>query len=228
MKYPLVVLLPLIVACDPAGQIYSVRRAELQLELSCDDTGDCVALSIRDVPFERDDQVTFAITNRGERALVVDLAASPAEFSIEPGSANVAAGGREVFTVSYAPSSIDDLSGQLVIVHNATGPDVLIELLGTTDADADDDGFRHESAPGGNDCNDFNASVNPGQDETWYDGIDQDCDGSSDYDQDGDGQDIHTRPDGEDCDDEDPLIYAGAPDPIDEDGIDSDCDGEDG
>ena len=37
------------------------------------------------------------------------------------------------------------------------------------------------------DCNDFDATISPEIEETWYDGIDQNCDGADDYDQDGDG-----------------------------------------
>ncbi len=39
------------------------------------------------------------------------------------------------------------------------------------------------------DCDDFNADVSPSTTvaDTWYDGIDQDCDGANDFDQDGDG-----------------------------------------
>ena len=35
------------------------------------------------------------------------------------------------------------------------------------------------------DCDDGDGSVSPAGTETWYDGIDGDCDGASDYDQDG-------------------------------------------
>ncbi len=51
------------------------------------------------------------------------------------------------------------------------------------------------------DCNDSDAEVNPDATETWYDGVDQDCDGASDYDQDGDGHDSDDYG-GDDCDDE--------------------------
>lgn len=45
------------------------------------------------------------------------------------------------------------------------------------------------TAPVVGDCNDFEALVHPGSTlpEVWYDGADQDCDGSNDFDQDGDG-----------------------------------------
>ncbi len=225
MRAPFILLLSAF-ACNPVGEVYSVRRAELQL-VGCEDTGACDDLLVPDVPFEREESVDFEIINGGERALSVELTLDHPDFSIEPSVGNVSAAGTASFTVTYAPTGIDEQTAVLTISHNAGGPPIELTVTGTTDPDADDDGYRHLSAPGGDDCNDFNAQVNPGVEETWYDGIDSDCDGASDYDQDGDGQDIHTRPDGEDCDDENPRIYLGAPDPPDDD-IDQDCDGEDG
>jgi len=60
---------------------------------------------------------------------------------------------------------------------------------------AADDGslFLSKDLDGGNDCNDdpnnFGELAKPGASETWYDGIDSDCDGRSDFDRDGDGFD---------------------------------------
>jgi len=76
--------------------------------------------------------------------------------------------------------------------------------------DADDDGWGDEfptvvGVEPGTDCDDDTASSNPAQTETWYDGVDDDCDGWNDYDQDHDGDRIEGGG-GADCDDEDDEV----------------------
>ncbi len=68
------------------------------------------------------------------------------------------------------------------------------------------------------DCDDSLVSVYPGAPETWYDGIDQDCDGNDD-DQDEDGWSIE-----DDCDEGNPYINPGAIE-VWYDGVDQDCSG---
>jgi len=85
-------------------------------------------------------------------------------------------------------------------------------------ADADGDGFDSES-----DCDDADPSVNPDATETWYDGVDSDCDGGSDFDADADGHDSDAHG-GDDCDDTDPAVSPSATE-VWYDGVDGDCDG---
>jgi len=91
--------------------------------------------------------------------------------------------------------------------------DVSFSELGLDDGDGD--GFTEADG----DCDDSDASAYPGGTETWYDGVDGDCDGESDYDADGDGYDL-----GDDCDDEDEDTSPDAEETW-YDGVDSDCDG---
>jgi len=76
--------------------------------------------------------------------------------------------------------------------------------------DADGDGYQDAECAdvGEGDCDDTDATINPGADEVWYDGVDQNCDGIDD-DQDGDG---FIRD--EDCDDTDASIAPGDCDEI--------------
>ncbi len=82
------------------------------------------------------------------------------------------------------------------------------------------------------------AEIHPGADDSWYDGIDQNCDGLDDFDKDGDGyvpdeyEGVQTEgldSTGElqagDCDDDQPTISPSAIEyPVD--GLDSNCDGK--
>ena len=104
--------------------------------------------------------------------------------------------------------------------------------------DMDEDGY-----PEGEDCNDRDASINPGAEELC-DSVDNDCDGDIDedllsvfyVDADGDGYGLDASAEelceassgwvelGGDCDDTRDDVYPGAEEPCD--GADNDCDGE--
>lgn len=72
------------------------------------------------------------------------------------------------------------------------------------------------------DCNDSDPAINPGAAETWYDGLDDNCDGN-DNDEDEDGY-VGIDGGGDDCDDTEYLSNPGAPE-ICGDDADNNCDG---
>jgi hypothetical protein len=114
--------------------------------------------------------------------------------------------------------------GMAYTVSSWDGADMHNRICETVVTDEDGDGYDG-LAYDGTDCNDNDATINPGADEIWYDGIDQNCD-DNDSDQDLDGFDAEETG-GDDCDDEDPDINPSVADPY-LDGIDRDCDGVDG
>jgi hypothetical protein len=117
------------------------------------------------------------------------------------------------------------------------------EPITSADPDCSDPGEATAATPGV-DCNDLDPMTHPGGTEVAGDERDQDCDGSElcfvDADADGyrtelietvdglrcDGFATLDAPPG-DCDDADPARFPGAPE-LDDDGVDADCDGEDG
>ena len=131
-----------------------------------------------------------------------------------------------------------------VRVADPSGEVASAELsLDVYDADGDGDGYP-SSVVGGSDCDDFDATINPGSFE-HCDGVDEDCDGVvddspvdgdawyPDADADGYGDEnavvaACSMPDGyledgEDCDDTSAAIHPGATETCDD--VDQDCDG---
>lgn len=97
------------------------------------------------------------------------------------------------------------------------------------DYDQDGDGFQtvfwnDDPTANGGDCQDANPEMFPGAVDTWYDGIDSNCDGNDDYDQDGDGSRSLALGRGTDCDDFDPNINTSGIESFN--GKDDNCDGE--
>ncbi len=107
---------------------------------------------------------------------------------------------------------------------------------GTWYADVDGDGHGDRAttteacdAPAGfvsdaTDCLDSDAGVHPTAVESWYDGVDQDCDSADDYDADGDG-DRSDEFAGTDCNDTDPTVSGTTREGWDDGGVDNNCDG---
>ncbi|MFO0004748.1 MAG: putative metal-binding motif-containing protein, partial [bacterium] len=109
------------------------------------------------------------------------------------------------------------LEGEL----DANGEQLRVQVTATVEygTDWDGDGYT-DTALSGTDCDDGDASINPGAAEIWYDGVDQDCDRRSDYDadRDGYGSDAYW---GRDCDDFDATINPAAAE-VWYDGVDQD------
>ncbi len=95
------------------------------------------------------------------------------------------------------------------------------------DFDGDSDGWTScgpdgQAGTADDDCDDNDATVNPGLEEVCGDNKDNDCDGTIDEDVDEDGDGFTTC--GGDCDDSDATIYPGATETCN--GLDDDCDGD--
>jgi hypothetical protein len=137
--------------------------------------------------------------------------------------------GTLAYSASYAASGgtefvgyVFDLGVDELVV---TGPsadswgvdDVVFSVLGLDDADGD--GLTEAEG----DCDDADAGVYPGAEDTPYDGVDADCAGDDDYDVDHDGS-RSADWGGTDCDDGDASVNPDAEETY-YDGVDSDCDG---
>ena len=110
-------------------------------------------------------------------------------------------------------------SGLVNVYVDADGDGYGATASGTRVCDAD---AGYSTASG--DCDDADASVSPAVEETWYDGLDADCDGASDYDADVDGHDDEANG-GDDCDDADPAVNPSEIEVCDAASLDEDCNG---
>ena len=166
---------------------------------------------------------TFAVLNQGSDPLVVSVVVDspqPAAWTLSSAQAMPQPGDYASFDVTVSVSELVSYAGAVVVTDAWQRELGRVGLTVRTRVDADGDGFGAVRYAG-DDCNDDDPAVHPGAAETFYDGVDQDCDGSSDYDADGDGVDSAAYG-GEDCDDTDAAVFPGAVDsPYD--GIDQDC-----
>ncbi len=163
----------------------------------------------------------FTLANASEAAIDLTVTVSGGwsmAYTLDRYSAELEAGQSASFALSLSPTSWGDHAVSLV----AEGAELRLEVpvSAWVQLDADGDGHGSEES-GGEDCNDADDTVHPGADDTWYDGIDQDCAGNDDDDQDGDGAAIDS-----DCDDTDAARFPGNADPW-YDGVDSNCTGND-
>ena len=123
----------------------------------------------------------------------------------------------------YFMGLIFDVGVERLVLHNSSVSDIwgvddiVLSELGLDDADGD--GFTEADG----DCDDTDASTNPSATETYYDGVDSNCDGYSDFDADGDGH-ISSQYGGTDCDESDATVNPDATETY-YDGIDQNCDG---
>lgn len=116
-----------------------------------------------------------------------------------------------------------DADGDTVLEGDGEDNDCDGVIDNGTDA-YDDDGDTFTELQG--DCDDTRADVNPDEDESAYNGLDDDCEDGDEQDVDDDGFPSIQVPDGSDCNDDDFLIKPEAPE-VPYDGIDQDCDGKD-
>ena len=73
----------------------------------------------------------FTLSNVGTADLVVSsIISSTSQFQVNPTSFTVPAGGGQVVTVSFIPTSAGDKTGSLTISHNADGDTSILSLIG--------------------------------------------------------------------------------------------------
>jgi hypothetical protein len=183
---------------------------------------DVDSLDLGATPLDVRGEGTLTLGNAGETVLTVSLALTePAgPWSLAQTSARLAPGEHLDLTVWFEPPGDRDSHTDTLVLTPDDGEPVSVALSGTTDPDGDSDGHEH-LALGGDDCDDTRGDVSPSATETWYDDLDQDCDGLSDHDADLDDWDA--EPQGRDCDDQDPEVRPGAAE-LWYDDVDQDCD----
>ncbi|MEL6342262.1 MAG: MopE-related protein [Myxococcota bacterium] len=219
-------MIPLMtLACDNGEEVEDTDGEEVvaipDIALSTN------TLTFGEVKFGEEKLFTLEFQNRGDGDLLVERLEiqppPPAGWTVQALSASsfqVIPGLPVNVTFKCVPGLEPvQYRGQLVISSNDPDEDPLTaNIVCDLQVDADGDGFADDTIPGGDDCDDTDPTINPGAEDVWYDGIDQNCDGANDFDQDGDGfvaapfnpdSSIYagTAEGGGDCQDNNPLIW---------------------
>jgi hypothetical protein len=166
---------------------------------------------------------TVTVTNVGDGAVSLATQMSGAQTAAYGLTLDTPApqpGAEASITLTLAPSNWGDHSVTLTITDADGDGHVAIPVAAWVEVDTDGDGYGSVES-GGDDCADTDPTINPGVTETWYDGVDSNCDGLNDYDQDADGSTVDS-----DCDDTNADVHPGAAETW-YDGIDADCAGDD-
>ncbi len=217
-------LLLALAACGPATPALGERLGDTaapsefacpHLELSA------TALAFSNVPVGTESRTPLVVRNdcTGTTSLTVSLELDgDRAFNVSSVLVGVLPGEESVIEVGFVPADTLSHGATLTLSTNDSAlPVVVIPISGTAGLDLDGDGWAADQ-----DCAEDDPTINPGAEETWYDGVDQDCSGGSDFDRDSDGDDSDAWGGG-DCDDTDPGVSSGGVEALDLD--DDDCDG---
>ena len=182
-----------------------------------DDDGDAGSGDTLTIEVKVPDTVSPAVTILGDNPVTVELGAVYTDAGataldtvdgdltasiVTNNTVNTSTAG--AYTVTY---TITDAAGNTATATRT------VNVVDPLDVDNDNDGYTENQG----DCNDTDASVNPGATEVAYNGKDDDCNAATpDDDLDGDGYGTAN-----DCDDEDAAINPGAAETCD--GVDNNC-----
>ena len=127
-------------------------------------------------------EAEFTITNEGDAPLEVSekITSGGDTFAVDAAGFTISEGSAITVHITFSADTEAVYGGTLRVYSNDTDEGQLdVGLTATVGTDGDGDGYA-----AADDCDDTDPAINPGATETWYDGIDQNCDDADDYDQD--------------------------------------------